>query len=50
MRIDRYGNDTGFFASPEGTSYEMRALAPGTDMKPYSIFEVVEPLMLKQER
>jgi len=25
----------------------MRALAPGTDTKPYSVFEVVEPIEVK---
>lgn len=46
-RIDRYGSDFVFFTSPEGTPYKMRALAPGTDSKPYSVFEVVEPLDVK---
>ena len=46
-RIDRYGSDFGTFTSPEGIPYEMRALAPGTDMKPYSVFEVVEPINVK---
>ena len=43
----RYGSDFGTFTSPEGIPYEMRALAPGTDMKPYSVFEVVEPINVK---
>lgn len=42
-RIDRYGYDSGTFTSPYGLSYESRSLAPGTEYKPYSIFEVVEP-------
>ena len=46
-RIDRYGYDSGTFTSPEGTPYEMRALAPGTDSKPYSVVEVVKPLEVK---
>ena len=46
-RIDRYGSDFGSFVSPEGTPYEMRAVAPGTDQRPYSIFEVVEPINIK---
>ena len=25
----------------------MRAVAPGTDLKPYSVFEVVEPINVK---
>ena len=43
-RIDRYGSDFGSFVSPEGTPYNMRAVAPGTDMMQYSVFEVVKPL------
>lgn len=34
--------------SPEGISYGQRALAPGTDLKPYSIFEVIEPIKVKE--
>jgi predicted ribonuclease toxin of YeeF-YezG toxin-antitoxin module len=44
IRIDRHGIDTGSFVSPEGTPYEKRAAAPGTDTKPYSVFEVIEPI------
>ncbi|MBF0776803.1 MULTISPECIES: TNT domain-containing protein, partial [unclassified Streptococcus] len=46
-RIDRYGSDYGTFTSPEGVPYEQRAVAPGTDLKAYSIFEVVEPLEVR---
>ena len=46
-RIDRYGSDYGSFTSLEGTPYEMRAVAPGTDQRPYSVFEVVEPINVK---
>ena len=46
-RIDRYGSDYGSFTSPEGTPYEMRVVAPGTDQRPYSVFEVVEPINVK---
>lgn len=46
-RIDRYGSDYGSFTSPEGTPYEMRAVAPGTDQRPYSVFEVVEQINVK---
>lgn len=42
--IDRYGSDYGRFASPIGVPYKNRALAPGTEMKPYSVFEIVKPL------
>ena len=46
-RIDRYGSDFGTFTSPEGIPYEQRAVAPGTDLKPYSVFEVIEPIKVK---
>ena len=39
-RIDRYGSDYGSFTSPEGTPYEMRAVAPETDQRPYSVFKM----------
>ena len=45
-RIDRYGSDFGSFVSPEGTPYHMRAAAPGTYMKQYSVFEVTKPLQV----
>lgn len=43
-RIDRYGYDGGTFVSPEGTSYTERALPPGTEQKPYKVYEVVQPI------
>lgn len=43
-RIDRYGYENGSYVSPQGTSYEMRALAPGTEAKPYNVYEVVKPI------
>lgn len=42
-RIDRYGYENGKFVSPEGTPYGRRALAPGTESKPYNVYEVVKP-------
>ena len=46
-RIDRYGYDNGTFTSPYGLPYESRSLAPGTEYKPYSVFEVIEPFEVK---
>lgn len=34
----------GSYVSPVGTPYEMRSLAPGTELKPYKVFEVVKPV------
>ncbi len=42
--IDRYGYEGGTFVSPERVPYEMRSLAPGTEIKPYHIYEVVKPV------
>lgn len=46
-RIDRYGNETGSFVSPEGTPYGQRSLAPGTENKAYNVYEVVNPVEVK---
>lgn len=43
-KIDRYGADDGYYTAPIDTPYEERAVAPGTDQKPYSQFEVVKPI------
>ncbi|WP_346895551.1 TNT domain-containing protein [Clostridium sp. UBA7503] len=45
--VDRYGYDGGTFVSPKGTPYTERALPPGTDSKPYTVFEVVESVEVK---
>ncbi len=39
-RVDRFGFDGGRFLSPEGTPAPMRALRPGTENRPYTVFEV----------
>ena len=46
-RLDRYGSDFGSFTSPEGVPYKMRSVVPGTDLEPYSVFEVVKPIEVK---
>ena len=43
-RIDRYGFEGGTFVSPEGIPYSSRALAPGTEKKPYNVYEVIKPI------
>jgi len=43
-RVDRYGYEGGTFVSPEGTPYLNRSLAPGTDLQPYNVYEVVKPV------
>ncbi|WP_442945451.1 TNT domain-containing protein [Oceanirhabdus sp. W0125-5] len=43
-RIDRYGFESGTFVSPEGISYGQRSLAPGTDAKPYHVYEIIKPV------
>jgi len=39
-KIDRYGHEYGTFVSPEGVPYRARALKPGTDKQPYTVYEV----------
>jgi hypothetical protein len=41
-QFDRYGLNKGSYVSPVWTPYEMRSLAPGTELKPYKTFEVVK--------
>lgn len=46
--IDRYGaNDTGKYFSPDGSSYESRALPPFMRDMPYERYEVVKPFEVK---
>ena len=42
--IDRYGLPRGKYASPVGTPYPMRALPPGTDSGPYTVYKVMKPI------
>jgi hypothetical protein len=42
--IDRYGYESGRFVSPQGVPIQMRSLAPGTENKPYNIYEVIKPI------
>ena len=42
--FDRFGLDTGRFASPAGTPAYMRSLPPGATESPYSMFRVLKPL------
>jgi len=43
--INRYGsNGSGKYFSPEGTSYEQRALPPFMEEQPYTKYKVVRPL------
>jgi len=46
-RIDRYGSPYGTFTSPMGTPYRARAPKPGTDLKPYCVYEVKKPFTVK---
>ncbi|WP_318363491.1 glycohydrolase toxin TNT-related protein, partial [Enterobacter sp.] len=43
-RIDRYGSEYGVFTSPEGVPYRSRSLKPGTDGRPYNVYEVKSPI------
>ena len=46
-KFDRYGLEDGYYVSPCGTSYRQRALAPGTYLKPYHIYEVIKPFQVQ---
>lgn len=46
-RIDRYGSPYGTYTSPEGTPYRARAPKPGTDLKPYSVYEITQPIEVR---
>ncbi|MGJ0635958.1 TNT domain-containing protein [Xenorhabdus bovienii] len=43
-RLDRYSTDYGTFVSPEGIPYSARALKPGSDGRPYTVFVVKKPI------
>jgi hypothetical protein len=42
-KIDRYGDEFGKFAAPEGTPYGQRALPPNSENSPYNSYEVIKP-------
>jgi len=44
MLIDRYGNPSGKFTSPQGIPFENRALSPTTDMNNYHTYEIIKPV------
>ena len=41
--LDRFGSDYGYYVCPAGIDYTMRACAPGTEDKPYSVFVLRKP-------
>ncbi len=43
-KIDRYGGEDGVFTAPSGTPYTQRSLAPGSNLKPLTEYEVVKPI------
>ena len=42
--IDRFGEPRGKYASPDGTSYEQRAIPPDSASQPYHQYRVAKPL------
>jgi len=46
--VDRFGSTSGTFLAPQGTSYELRSLAPGTAAEPLKQYEVVKPFVVKK--
>ena len=43
-RLDRYGNESGRYTSPEGTPYNQRSMPPFSDKSNYNIYEVLKPI------
>nr|WP_230947547.1 TNT domain-containing protein [Burkholderia territorii] len=43
-KVDRYGYEGGTYVSPAGTPYGARALPPGSNEKPYNVYEVAKPI------
>ena len=41
-KIDRYGDVSGSFVSPEGVPFEQRSIRPGSG--PYHLYEVCKPV------
>jgi len=46
--MDRFGEEAGKFASPQGTPAPMRALSPGALSRPFNTYEVIQPLTVKE--
>lgn len=47
-KLDRYGGPDGAFLSPQGTPFDQRALAPGSQAGGYYQYEVIKPLPVIQ--
>jgi hypothetical protein len=45
--VDRYGFETGYFVSPQGTPYVNRSLSPGSSIKPFYTYEILKPIDVK---
>ncbi|MDR5746741.1 RHS repeat-associated core domain-containing protein [Caballeronia sp. LZ029] len=43
-KVDRYGYEGGSYVSPAGTPDGARALPPGSNEKPYNVYEVAKPI------
>jgi hypothetical protein len=39
-RLDRYGHEGGSYVSPAGTPYGATALLPGSEKKPYNVYQI----------
>jgi hypothetical protein len=46
-QIDRYGGDTGSFAAPIGTPYNVRSLPPESDNAPYTVYTVQQDVKVQ---
>lgn len=48
--IDRFGSQGGRYTSPVGTPYSARALPPGSNGKPYSVYRIERPVTVQAGR
>lgn len=46
-KVDRYGNPTGKYLSPQGTPFEQRSLPEAVRERPLNVYEVVKPFEVK---
>ena len=42
--VDRYGDPTGSFLSPQGTPVAARSLSPGAENRPLNTYDVMRPI------
>jgi hypothetical protein len=46
--ISRFGDELGYYASPEGTPFHMRSLPPSKYLDEHHLYEVIRPLYTEE--